>query len=137
MEVLSALALLGLVLAISVPRVGEARQTLDSNRAVRTLALDLEQALSLAARQRTPVTIQQPASSLQFVVQDAETGNVFLSRDFGDGSIATVDGLTLNPSTVTVFPTGQTSAALSVTVVVGDKTRSLTMSQAGRIVVAP
>jgi type II secretory pathway pseudopilin PulG len=137
LEVLFPLVLLGLVLVIAAPRVGAARQTPDSNRAVRTLALDLELALSLAARQRTAVEIEQPASTLQFVVQDAASGNVFLSRDFGDGSTATVDALTLAPTTVTVFPTGRTSGALTVTVVTGDRTRTLTMSQAGRIVVTP
>ena len=105
------------------------------DRASRAVAIDLEQALGLAARQRAAVRIRQPDGTRQIVVQDRDDETVFRTTELGDDTRVGlgVETLTLNPTSVDVFPTGRVSAALTVTIQAGDYERTVTMSQAGQI----
>jgi type II secretion system protein H len=132
-EMILAMLMLGIIAGIAIPRVREAARGANSARATRTIALDLEQAVSLAVRQRAPVDIVHGAGSLQFTIQNAEDGTVYVERDFSDGSSAHVSELALTPTTIRIFPTGRTSASLAVTVGSGDEERTITMSQAGQV----
>lgn len=133
MELIIAMLVISILATVSVPRVASAMRSANLGRAARTVALDLELALSLAARQRAAVDIVQTAGSLEMTIQDAEDATVFLNRNFADGSSAKISVLTLNPTQVRIFPTGRTSAALTVTVGTDAGTRTITMSQAGQV----
>jgi Tfp pilus assembly protein FimT len=134
-ELLIALVLLSVATGIAMPKVTEAMRTARVDRASRAVALDLEQALGFAARQRSPVRIEQPEGTRQIVVMDVADETVYATTNLGDDSNVgiSVETLTLDPTSVNVFPTGQTSAALTVTLEFGDHTRTVTMSQAGQI----
>lgn len=134
-ELLIAIVLLAIAAGVAVPRTAEAMRIARVDRASRAVAIDLEQALGLAARQRSPVRIEQPAGTRQIVVLDVADETVYSTTELGDDSMVgiSVETLTLDPTSVNVFPTGQTSAALTVTLEFGDHTRTVTMSQAGQI----
>jgi prepilin-type N-terminal cleavage/methylation domain-containing protein len=136
-ELVIALIMVGIIAGVTIPRIDEARRAFDMNRAVRTVAMDLEQSLALAARQRAPVQIVQPGGSFDMEIRNAADGTVYLNRDFEDGSSGALDGFTVVPSPVTIFPTGRTSGLLTVTLESGDRTQSVTMSTAGRVLVLP
>jgi prepilin-type N-terminal cleavage/methylation domain-containing protein len=137
LELVIVMTALGTVFMIAMPQVNESRRVMDLNRAVRTVALDLELALSVAARQRSAVEILQPAGTRSMVVRDAQDGTEYLRRNFGDGSSARLDDLVLTPALVVVSPTGLATSALTVAVEIDTSTRLITMSQAGQVRVAP
>jgi len=66
---------------------------------------------------------------------DSADGTVFSTTELGQNLRVgvSVDDMTLDPATVSVFPTGLTSAPLTVTLESGDHERTITMSQAGQI----
>jgi prepilin-type N-terminal cleavage/methylation domain-containing protein len=134
-ELVIAMALFALVTAFAVPRASDAMRIARVDRASRAVAVDLEQAIGMAARQRTPIRVRQPNGTRQMVSQDRNTSTVYRTTDLGDDTRVGlgVETLTLNPTQVDVFPTGRVSAALTVTIVSGDYTRTVTMSQAGQI----
>jgi prepilin-type N-terminal cleavage/methylation domain-containing protein len=134
-ELLIAMSLFAILTGIAVPRAAEAMRIARVDRASRAVAIDLEQALGLAARQRSPVRIEQPSGTRTMQVVDVADETVYSTTRLGDDSSVgiSVETLTLEPTAVNVFPNGQTSAALTVTLEFGDHTRTVTMSQAGQI----
>jgi prepilin-type N-terminal cleavage/methylation domain-containing protein len=135
-ELIIAMVLFAIVTGLAVPKASEAMRIARVDRASRVVAIDLEQALGLAARQRTPVRIRQPNGTLQIVAQDRNDETVYRTTELGDDNTRVglgVEALTLNPASVDVFPTGRVSAALTVTIGSGDYERTVTMSQAGQI----
>lgn len=135
LELLIAMMILGIAATVAVPRASEAARIARIDRATRTVAIDLEQALGLAARQRAPVRIRQPTGTRQMVISNVADGTIYSTTSLGDDtrSGVRVGALTLDPTTVDVFPTGMTSAGLTVTVQSGGHERTITMSQAGQI----
>lgn len=134
-ELVIAMAIFGIVVGVAVPKATESARIARVDRAARIVAVDLEQSLSLAARQRSPVQIQQPDGTLRIEVSSIADGTVFSTTELGQNLRVgvSVDDMTLDPATVSVFPTGLTSAPLTVTLESGDHQRTITMSQAGQI----
>ena len=133
MEILIALMLFGVLTAIAVPKAAQSVRIARIDRASCAVAVDLEQALGLAARQRSPVQIAQPTGTRQIVVTSVADGTVYSTTSLGDDTRSGVraDQLTLAPASINVFPTELTSAALTVTLQSGNRARTITMSQAG------
>ena len=131
-QLLVAMMIFGIVTTMAVPKAAESIRIARIDRAV---AIDLEQALGLAARQRSPVRIAQPNGTRQIVVTNVADGTVYSTTDLGDDTRVgvRVGELTLAPTSVSLFPTGLVSAALTVTLETGNHTRTVTMSQAGQI----
>ena len=135
LELIIAMVLFAIMTGIAVPKASEAMRIARVDRASRTVAIDLEQALGLAARQRTAVRIRQPNGTRQMVVQDRNDATVYRTTELGDDTRVGlgVEALTLNPASVDVFPTGRVSQALTVTIESGNYERTVTLSQAGQI----
>ena len=129
------MVLFAIAASVAVPSVSEAARIARIDRASRSIAVDLEKALGLAARQRSPVRIAQPAGTRSMVVSSVADGTVYSTTDLGDDTRTEVrvGTLTLNPATVDIAPTGMASAALTVTLQSGVRQRTITMSQAGEI----
>ena len=134
-ELLIAMMIFGIVTTMAVPKAAESIRIARIDRATRVVAIDLEQALGLAARQRSPVRIAQPGGTRQIVVTNVADGTVYSTTNLGDDTRVgvRVGELTLAPTSVNVFPTGLVFAALTVTLETGNHTRMVTMSQAGQI----
>lgn len=134
-EMLIVLALFGVAAMIAVPPMAETIGIARVDRASRTIAIDLEQAISLAARQRAPVRIEQPAGTRTIVIENASDETVYWTTDLDDGTLVgtNVDALTLNPTSVVVFPSGTSSGLLTVTVTARGRSRTVSMSPAGQI----
>jgi type II secretory pathway pseudopilin PulG len=134
-ELLIALVLFGILLAIAVPRFYHLTGRSKVDQALTVVAGDLQQALSLAARRGRPLTLAQEDPS-QYSVRDRAAPpddslrlrrNLHLAPDLG---VATT---TLSPASVTVFPNGTVSQALTVTLTNDGYTRQVTLSQTGMV----
>lgn len=140
-EMLIACICIGILIAIAAPKFYAIAMRYRVDEAVNTVAADLRQAVSIAARQQKPVTIALESSS-RYVVKDRATSpadTVRLRRDLRLGSDAGVQSVGLSPATVTVYANGLISSALTVTLTSNSYARQITLSVAGqvRVVAAP
>jgi hypothetical protein len=92
----------------------------------------MQNAFAVAARQREPVRIQADAATRSYQFTDRQSGAVLRIRTFyGDTSEYRLDQLVFNPSTIDVFPSGVSSAPLTITLANGDYNKEIKASTAG------
>jgi prepilin-type N-terminal cleavage/methylation domain-containing protein len=138
MEMLVVIVILGVLSAMVGPAMSRIVRHNRVNRSATLIAADLQNAFAVAARQREPVRIQADAATRSYVFVDRKTGAVLRIRTFyGDTSEYRLTRLTFTPSTIDVFPSGVSSAALVVDLANGDYTRQVTASTAGFIRTLP
>ena len=101
------------------------------NQAANIIAVDLENAVSSAARQRKPIRITFSPGATMFTITDRATGTVLRRREVGQATEWKLATLSFSETTVDVFPTGVTSAPLTVTVGDGSYTRQVRLTRAG------
>lgn len=138
-ELIVVIVFIGILAAIAAPKVGLVVARSKVNQAAGVIAADLEQTVTLAARQRRPVVLSIESAGT-YVVRDrvaSGAGTVRLRRNLAVGPDAGVTTLTFAPATTTVFPNGQVSAAMTVTVTGRGHTRTVTLSAAGQVRIAP
>ena len=138
MEMLVVIVILGVLSAMVGPAMSRIVRHNRVNRSATLIAADLQNAFAVAARQREPVRIQADANTRSYQFVDRRTGAVLRIRTFyGDTSEYRLTSLTFTPSTIDVFPSGVSSAALVVDLANGDYTRQVTASTAGFIRMLP
>lgn len=138
-ELILAIVCAGILLAMVMPKFTAITRRYRINEAAMTVATDLKQAVSLAARRQRPVTISLEAPD-RYVFKDravAPSDTVRLRRNLrfsGDVGARTVS---FSPASVTVYPTGTVDQALVVTVGDGQYARQVSLSAAGQVRVVP
>ena len=138
MEVLVVIVILGVLSAMVGPAMSRVVRHNRVNRSATLIAADVQNAFAVAARQREPVRIQADANTRSYVFVDRKTGAILRIRTFyGDTSEYRLTRLTFTPSTIDVFQSGVSSAALVVDLANGDYTRQVTASTAGFIRTLP
>jgi type II secretion system protein H len=138
MEMLVVIVILGVLSAMVGPAMSRVVRHNRVNRSATLIAADLQNAFAVAARQREPVRIQADAATRSYQFVDRKTGAVLRIRTFyGDTSEYRLTRLTFTPTTIDVFPSGVSSAALVVDLANGDYTRQVTASTAGFIRTLP
>ena len=131
MEMLVVIVILGVLSAMVGPAMSRVVRHNRVNRSATLIAADLQNAFAVAARQREPVRIQADAATRSYQFVDRRTGAVLRIRTFyGDTSEYRLTRLTFTPSTIDVFPSGVSSAALVVDLANGYYTRQVTASTA-------
>jgi type II secretion system protein H len=134
MEVLVVLAIIGILAAMAGPAMSRIVRHQRANRAAMVITADLQNAFAVAARQREPVRIQADAASRSYQFIDRKTGNILRIRTFyGDTSEYRLTTLVFNPTTLDVFPSGVSSAPLTITLANGDYGKTISASTAGFI----
>jgi prepilin-type N-terminal cleavage/methylation domain-containing protein len=124
MELLIVVVILSLLVTLIGFRVKPTLERTDAANAAATVALDLEQAVSLATRQRRPVRVSCDCPTRTYTLTDRGTGTVLFRRVLGTAVVLSADP-------VDVFPSGLTSSALTITVGTAPVTRQVTMSTGG------
>ena len=133
-EVLIVVAILGIVATLAFPAVERSVMVSKANRAAFVLGNDLQQAYTLAARQRKPVRFVINTAQLRTETQDRASSAVLVSRYYGPtNSPFGLTAMTTTAANVVIFPNGIGSSALTVTVSVGQNTRTVTMSRVGQV----
>ena len=129
-EIAIAVAILGFVVALLVPRFGAAANRMRLTQASQTVAADLDLVMSLAAQQQHPVRLVYTASTGEYAMSDRVTGQLLRKRAIGASSEWRVDSVTFLPDTLDVSPTGLASSPVTVSLH-KDGTRRVTMSRTG------
>ena len=137
-ELLIVVVILGVLATMVGPATSRIVRHNRVNRAATVIASDLQNAFAVAARQREPVRIQADAASRSYQFIDRKSGNVLRIRTFyGDTSEYRLTSLVFNPTTIDVFPSGISSAAVTINLANGDYARQITASTAGFVRVKP
>ena len=136
-ELLIAVTVFGIMVAIAMPRISRATAIWSTRRIAGVVANDLESAFSLASRQRRPVRLSCDCANGRYTITDRATGGLLLQRALGAGSGYNMTSLEFSTPTVDVFPAGFASAALTVTISGGARTAQIALSTAGQVRVLP
>ncbi|MFL5482776.1 MAG: Tfp pilus assembly protein FimT/FimU [Gemmatimonadaceae bacterium] len=134
MELLVVIVILGILAGMAGPAVSRIVRHQRVNRAAMVITADLQNAFAVAARQREPVRIQADANTRSYQFIDRKTGSVLRIRTFyGDTSEYRLSSLVFNPTTLDVFPSGISSAPITISLANGDYSKQITASTAGFI----
>jgi prepilin-type N-terminal cleavage/methylation domain-containing protein len=133
LEFMVVIVIVGIMVVATVPRISQSMGGTRVNRAAGIVALDMELAMSHAARLRQPVRITVTPGTLEYSITNRATSAVLLRRTFGSDTEYQLSGMTSSPATVDVFPTGLLSQALTLRVTGAGRTRQITVSRAGQV----
>ncbi|GAC1421236.1 MAG: hypothetical protein NVSMB53_19850 [Gemmatimonadaceae bacterium] len=132
LELIIVVVIFGIMVTLALPAMSRIIRHNRVNRAATVIASDLQNAFSTAGRSRQPVRIQADTVNRSYQFIDRKTGTVLRIRTFyGDTSEFKLTSLTFIPTTVDVFPSGISSAALTVGLANGDYAKQITASTAG------
>jgi prepilin-type N-terminal cleavage/methylation domain-containing protein len=132
-EMMMTLSVSSIVLAIVArPATSYVNHT-HANRAAIVLAGDLDLARSTAVRQREPVRIAFDSASASYTISSRNSGAVLRRRELGVASDFKLTTVSFSPAAIDVFPSGVSSAALTVTMGGNGFTRTVTMSRIGMV----
>lgn len=130
-ESLTVVVMVGLLTLAGLPPVRKAIESNRARRAATIVALDLEQAFTLASRQRRPVRLSCDCSNARYTITDQSAGTVYVQRSFAGDSDFRLGALTFSTASVTIYPRGVASEPLTVTVAAGASTHQITVTTAG------
>lgn len=130
-------SMLALMAGMAAPKVSRQITHARVNGAAQVVAGDLENALSLAGRQRRPIRVVVDGSAKEVRLLDRLSGEIISRRALGsagDYKLASVAG---SPATVDILPHGVASASTVVTLSGGSYSRQVRMTRAGLVRVLP
>jgi type II secretory pathway pseudopilin PulG len=137
-ELIIIVTIIGILAGIAGPAMSRIVRHSRTNKAATVIAADLQNAFAVAARQRQPVRINADAATKSYQFTDRSTGKVLRIRSFyGDTSEYRLSKLVFSPAQIDVFPSGVSSAPVTVDLGNGDYERKITASTAGFIRVVP
>ena len=140
-ELLIVIIVAALILKISIRSVGDTLRRDRVAKASLILGADIEQAFSIAARQRMPVMMVLNRSNKSFSIIDrADPTMIYRTRSFARTSAYAVDTMYANRDTIYIMPNGLATQALNLTLRVSTAggvpyTKSVRASLAGMVLV--
>ena len=136
-EMMVTVSMLGIMVGMVAPNVSKDISHSRVNSAARVVAGDLEQALSMAGRQRRPVRVVIDGSRKEIRLVDRVTGTLISRRVLGDVSEYKLYSVAGAPATVDLLPHGVATASTIVTLSAGGYSRTVTMTRGGQVRVSP
>jgi len=136
-EQVAVMTIMGLLIAISVPKIARIMQHERVNHAAQIVVADLQNGFAMAGRQRAPVRLTFTPSTKSYVFTDRATGKVFQTRIMNNGSEFALSTLSSSPASIDVLPNGIGSVSFTVTVAQGNYSRTVTASSAGFVRLVP
>jgi prepilin-type N-terminal cleavage/methylation domain-containing protein len=132
-EIAFAFAIIGLLTLMTIPRIQRVLQSNQTRRAAATVAGDLERAFTMAARYRKPMRLSCVCGSGAYSVADLNGGTVRLSRNLrNNGDLGTMN-LAFSATPVDIYPSGVSTANLTVTITSGISSRTVVLTTAGQV----
>ena len=132
-EMMITLSIASIVLAIVARPATTYVNRTHANRAAIVLAADLDVARSIAVRQREPVRIAFDAGTMTYTVSTRNSGTVLKRRDLGSLGDFKLTSASFSPAAIDVFPSGISSAPLTVSLGGAGFVRTVTMSRVGMV----
>jgi prepilin-type N-terminal cleavage/methylation domain-containing protein len=136
-EMLVTVSMLGIMVGMVAPNVSKDISHSRVNGAAQVVAGDLEQALSLAGRQRRPVRVVVDGSAKEIQLIDRVSGQLISRRRLGDVSEYKLYSVSGSPSTVDLLPHGVATSSTIVILSAGGYSRRVTMTRGGHVRVGP
>jgi prepilin-type N-terminal cleavage/methylation domain-containing protein len=136
-EMLITVGMLAIVVGMAAPRVSKDISHARVNGAAQVVAADLEQALSLAGRQRRPVRVVIDGAAKEIQLLDRVSGQLISRRALGDVSEYKLYSVSGAPATVDLLPQGVVTASTIVTLSAAGYSRTVTMTRGGHVRVSP
>ena len=136
-EMMVTVSMLGIMAGMVAPKVSKDISHSRVNSAARVVASDLEQAVTMAGRQRRPVRVVIDGSAKEIRLMDRVSGQLISRRAFGGVSQYKLYSVAGSPATVDLLPQGVATASTIVTLSAGGYSRTVTMSRGGHIRVSP
>lgn len=136
-ETLITLAVLAILVGAVAPMVSRQVSHSRVNGAAQVIAGDLEQALSLAARQRRPVRVSVDPAQRSVLIADRVTGQTIARHAYGSASDYKLEALSSSPASIDILPHGVATSAATLTVAIGGYSRRVTLTRAGQVRVQP
>ena len=136
-EMMVTVSMLGILVGMVAPNVSKDISHSRVNGAARVVATDLEQALSIAGRQRRPVRVVFDGSAKEIRLIDRTNGQLISRRALGGLSEYKLYSVAGSPSTVDLLPHGVATASTIVTLSAGGYSRTVTMTRGGHVRVSP
>jgi type II secretory pathway pseudopilin PulG len=127
--------IIAIMAAMMIPRFGRVMNSSRVARSAATVAADMEQAFTLAARYRRPMRITCTCGSAIYTIADRTGGTVRLTRRLRDTDLGNMTLVMEWPvgGTVDVFPSGVSTDLLRFRITSGNSTRAITLSSAGHV----
>jgi hypothetical protein len=97
------------------------------------IAMDLQWAQMIAARQRRPVVFIVSEPLKGYMIRDAASSTVFREAYFGNDTEMHLDELDATPTTLEIFPNGVVRSAGSYMVRVNTSQRYVRITRAGQV----
>lgn len=130
-EMLVVLVIVAIIAAIAGPGWGRFMRNQRVNKAATLVANDLQNAFSLAARQRKPVQLNWATGSTRYTIKDRASTDTLIKRELGAGSEYGLSSISFSPGSVVMFPNGISSAAVTVSLNTDGRSKTVTASTAG------
>lgn len=127
-----ALIIVGLLMAMVIPRIGSGIAQRQLDRAAQQLQVDLQSASQLAARHRRPVRFRNSGMGYE-LVDHATPTTVYVKRNLGTVSGVSATSMSFSPGTLVFYPNGITSSAGTYTVTVSGRTRTISVTRVGHV----
>lgn len=137
LEMLIVLIVVGILIAIAVPKMARIVRHERINRAAQVVTQDLQNGFAMAGRQRAPVRLTFYPTTKSYVFTDRATGQVLQTRYLSTGTDYSVSTLQTSTTTVDVLPNGIGSTSFWVRLHNGDYMREVRASSAGFVRMSP
>jgi type IV fimbrial biogenesis protein FimT len=136
-EAMIVIAIVAILVGMVAPAVS--RQVTHSrvNDAAHVLAGHLEQAVTLAGRQRRPVRVSVDGAQKAMVIADRASGTIISRHAYGPQSEFKLETLSSSPATVDILPQGVATSAATFVVRIGSYARQVTITRAGLVRLQP
>ena len=132
-EILIVLVVLAIMLAAGAPAVARKISNSRVQNSARVVAGDIEEAFSLASRQRRPVRIAVETDSMRVRIIDRATGTVIRTRRLGADQDLKVETIAATAASVDIFPSGVASGPITITLTTQGYSQRVTMTRVGRV----
>lgn len=127
------LLIVAVVVGSLIPTVHRQLTHARINRGANTLAGDMLQAQSLAARQHAPVTVLFDSTAKSVMITRTAVGDTLVKRYYGANTDFNFQAFTPSVLSAIVFPNGMCSASVTVTISGEGLSRTVSLSRAGQV----
>lgn len=132
-EMVLVLIVVGLLVKITVTKTSQIMRHERVNRAAQVMVSDLQNGFAMAGRQRAPVRLIFAPTTKTYVFADRSSGTVYLTRIMDNKTEYQLSAMTPSVDTVDILPNGIGSTAFTVSVGLGDYSKTVRASSAGFI----
>jgi prepilin-type N-terminal cleavage/methylation domain-containing protein len=131
LEMLLVLIVIGILVTIGVTKTSKVMRHERVNRAAQVMVQDFQNGFAMAGRQRALVRLTFSPTAKTYTFTDRAAGTVYLTRYMDNTSEFQLSSMTPSSNTIDVLPNGIGSSAFTVTIALGDYSKTVSASTAG------